>query len=396
NLLSNAVKFTATGTVTVTVLRVPGQTSQTKFLITDTGIGIQPDKQPILFEKFSQADQSISRDYGGTGLGLAICKRLVEAMGGTIGIHSVAGVGSTFWFALPLPATAAPMPAVSAVPASAPGAAERQGRILLVEDVEMNQELATRMLRSAGHKVTVAGDGAAALAALNRRTFDLVLMDVQMPVMDGLEATRAIRALEGPTARIPVIAMTAGALPEEIDRCRAAGMDGHLTKPVDRDALLAGVARWLEGRPVTPVEPSPADTAPAALPVLDLPVLDLPVLDLAVIDRHCAEIGTDTARDLLLLFRKNLRKYLQSAEDEPVDWTRLGRDSHTMVSMAGSLGFAELVDISRTLTRACEAPEEKGADALRASYRAAADRADEAADRKLQEIERLLADAVAG
>ncbi|WP_434624099.1 ATP-binding protein [Azospirillum sp. B2RO_4] len=249
NLLSNAVKFTDRGSVRLTVKAVDDSGSSGKggggrvctFTVTDTGIGIAPERQRDLFQRFTQ----LERGRGGTGLGLAICRRLVELMGGEIGMESQPGSGSTFWFSLPLlPAGSAAIqrdgaPMAGSEPGS-PGA-----RILLAEDLAMNRDLAVTMLTKAGHHVDAVDDGAAAVAAVQEQTYDLVLMDVQMPVMDGLEATRRIRALPGPVGRIPILALSAGVLQVEVERCLQAGMNAHLAKPLEKTKLLAAIGRWV-------------------------------------------------------------------------------------------------------------------------------------------------------
>jgi PAS domain S-box-containing protein len=239
NLLSNAVKFTARGGVTVRV-GPAGPGPLIRFAVSDTGIGIAPDKQSRLFEQFSQAEASTTREYGGTGLGLAICRSLVTMMGGEIGLESRPGQGSTFWFTVALPPAARPAPE----PAEPPAAAEPRRsrlRILVAEDVPVNQELARALLRQAGHEVAIAEDGVEAVAAVQAAPYDAVLMDMHMPHLDGLEATRSIRALPGPVGRIPIIALTASNFPEEIEKCRAAGMNGHVPKPIRKAALLAAL-----------------------------------------------------------------------------------------------------------------------------------------------------------
>ncbi|WP_247893484.1 hybrid sensor histidine kinase/response regulator [Azospirillum endophyticum] len=254
NLLSNAVKFTDRGSVRLTVKAVeeegaragakPGGRRICTFTVTDTGIGIAPDRQRDLFQRFTQ----LERGRGGTGLGLAICRRLVELMGGEIGMESQAG-GSTFWFSLPL------LPAGSAA-VQADGGGLSAGeprsagvRLLLAEDLAMNRDLAVTMLTKAGHHVDAVEDGAAALAAVQEHVYDLVLMDVQMPVMDGLEATRRIRALPGPVGRIPILALSAGVMQVEVERCLQAGMNAHLAKPLDKAKLLAAIGRWAPAAP---------------------------------------------------------------------------------------------------------------------------------------------------
>jgi PAS domain S-box-containing protein len=242
NLLSNAVKFTTEGGIIVAVgLEGDGQKPLLRFSVTDTGCGIPAERQHLLFQNFSQVDRSITRRYGGTGLGLAICKRLVEAMGGAVGVESAVGRGSSFWFTIPLIETEAPMPMLAAKTAMPSVSA----RILVADDLLMNQLVVEGLLSVAGHEVTVVDNGAAAVEAASAGDYDLVLMDMEMPVMDGIAATQAIRRLEAPRSRTPIIALTANAMPGEIARCRAAGMNDHLTKPVDSDALMAAVDRWV-------------------------------------------------------------------------------------------------------------------------------------------------------
>ncbi len=246
NLLANALKFTAEGGVTVklTAGPVPGAL---RFDVIDTGIGIAPEVQAKLFQRFSQADSSISRSYGGTGLGLAISKALVTGMDGEIGVESQLGQGARFWISL----TAEPCDVAAKIAGCCPtpeSIGDRAARVLLVDDHPMNRELGHALLTLAGCEVTTANDGVQALDAVLTGDFDLVFMDVHMPGMDGLAATRAIRALSGPAAKAPIIALSADVLPEQIARCRAAGMDGHVAKPIRREELFAAVARALDGR----------------------------------------------------------------------------------------------------------------------------------------------------
>ncbi|HEY0837559.1 MAG TPA: ATP-binding protein [Azospirillum sp.] len=258
NLLGNAVKFTEQGGVALSV-SCDGTGEGTggavlKFAVTDSGPGIPEEERHRLFQRFSQ----IGPTHPGTGLGLAISKQLVGLMGGDIGVLSTPGVGSTFWFTVPLPALAdADGAADQAVDrgGAAPGSVA-SARILLAEDLPMNQELAVAMLRRAGHTVDVVPDGAAAVAAVHDAAYDLILMDVRMPVMDGLAATVAIRALSGPARAVPIVAMTANALPDEVAKCRDAGMDDVVVKPVEREALLGAVALWTGRTRTEALEPS--------------------------------------------------------------------------------------------------------------------------------------------
>jgi signal transduction histidine kinase/CheY-like chemotaxis protein/ligand-binding sensor domain-containing protein len=226
NLLGNALKFTSRGTVT---LQVSHSAKQLKLAVSDTGIGIPPDKQNTIFEAFQQADNSTCRRYGGTGLGLTISKKLVESMGGQLLLTSELGKGSTFWFTIDAPAASAPPP-VAQTSEEMPA---RPMKILVVEDNRVNQALILALLRKRGHTSTVAGNGLEALAAIERDSFDLVLMDIQMPEMDGLEAVRRIRKAETMTGlRLPVVAMTAQAMAGDREAILAAGMDDYLEKPV--------------------------------------------------------------------------------------------------------------------------------------------------------------------
>ncbi|MFH6785237.1 PAS-domain containing protein [Methylobacterium sp. MA0201] len=247
NLLVNAIKFTPAGGVTVSLASAPLGAGRhaLRVAVGDTGIGIPADRLGRLFQRFSQVDGSIQRRFGGTGLGLAISRRLVETMGGEIGVESRPGEGSTFWFAVPL-AEAGDAAAARERGTAAPLA--RPARILLVEDSPINQEIARAILERRGHRVTVVDDGAEAISAVQAGAHDLVLMDVQMPGMDGLTATRHIRDLGAPLGRLPIVALTANVLPQQIAQFRAAGMDDHVGKPFRPEELLATVERWSAAR----------------------------------------------------------------------------------------------------------------------------------------------------
>jgi CheY-like chemotaxis protein len=212
------------------------------FSISDTGIGIPEDQRQHIFQRFSQVNQSSTREHGGTGLGLAISKRLVELMGGDIGLESQEGQGSTFWFMLPQPRAADMTIGQARVVSTSAGT---PGRILLVEDLEHNRELAQMILTKAGHEVDTAENGMQAVEAVQAKSYDLVLMDVQMPVMDGITATRRIRELDHPAARVLIIAMTANVLPHQVKAFGAAGMNDHVGKPFKRAELLETVTTWL-------------------------------------------------------------------------------------------------------------------------------------------------------
>jgi PAS domain S-box-containing protein len=251
NLVGNAIKFTAKGGVTVSAESVAMQenSARVRFEVRDTGIGIAPDVIGQLFKPFSQADASITRNFGGTGLGLAISRRLVDLMGGQMGVTSHAGQGSTFWFELPLLRASeqqAKADAVETQPAVAPAGPQLTGlRVLAVDDSRLNLMVVERALKLEGCSVTVAADGQQALQILTAQphAFDVVLMDIQMPVMDGLTATREIRK-DPVLARLPVIALTAGVLPEERQAALDAGVNDFLAKPLDLQTMTAMLAPY--------------------------------------------------------------------------------------------------------------------------------------------------------
>lgn len=252
NLVGNAIKFTEQGSVVVRVLLVSEtpEAVQVRFEISDTGIGIDVDAQRRLFQSFEQADNSVTRKFGGTGLGLAISKRLVQLMGGEIGVESIPGQGSTFWFVIPLQKREAE--GARPAPVSATLTAERRllteyagTRILLVEDEPITQEVSRGLLEDVGFLVDVADDGQQALALSCRNSYALILMDMQMPVMNGLEATKAIRRNSLNTST-PILAMTANAFDKHREDCLEVGMSEHLSKPVDPAKLYPILLAWLE------------------------------------------------------------------------------------------------------------------------------------------------------
>jgi CheY-like chemotaxis protein len=267
NLLRNAIKFTEHGDIKVEVQTMlekspqPHSNAETTVLyvaVRDTGIGIPADRFQAILEPFVQVDGSSTRRYGGTGLGLPIATQLIELMGGRLWLDSQVGQGSTFHFtaAMRLPPDVSPV-AAAQDPAPVPTlprtetATPRHLRVLLAEDTPVNQTLALRILEKQGHSVHVVENGQAALQALAQQPFDLVLMDVQMPVMDGLEATAAIRMQEQTSgAHLPILAMTAHAMQGDRERCLAAGMDDYVTKPIKSADLYAAIERVLEKNPV--------------------------------------------------------------------------------------------------------------------------------------------------
>jgi signal transduction histidine kinase/DNA-binding response OmpR family regulator len=273
NLITNAIKFTSRGEVTVRAEFdcASDEASRVRVQVRDTGVGIAREAQSRLFKPFFQVDSSSTRPHGGTGLGLAICRELVQRMGGDIGVESTSGEGSVFWFTVRLEHPSQTQPnerlgadgrssaraheaeaLVSAGHAGASHARASRGQILLVEDTPVNAEVVIEILRIAGYAVDLVTDGLQAVEAVKKTSYDLVLMDCQVPGIDGYEATRRIRALEAcaaaMSARLPIVALTASAALEDLERARVAGMDGHIAKPIDARRLLDVVARRIDTR----------------------------------------------------------------------------------------------------------------------------------------------------
>ena len=266
NFLGNAVKYTEQGAVVLAIRVVEWHTgsARMRFSVTDTGVGINPEMQSRLFLPFERGDNRVARRKSGTGLGLAICKRIVDLMGGTIGVESTPGRGTTFWFELEL--EVAPAAEVTAATAPAAPIVARNLRILVAEDTPANQIVIRAMLEKLGHRPQIVGDGIEAVAAATAGRFDLIFMDVQMPGMDGYEATRRIRLLPGPAARTPIVALTAFAQPSDRDRALRSGMTDYLPKPIRLIELTTMIDRVTTGNGAAPAtaRQSPVDGAALA------------------------------------------------------------------------------------------------------------------------------------
>jgi signal transduction histidine kinase/DNA-binding NarL/FixJ family response regulator len=343
NLLSNAVKFTPPGgKVELRALPLSGGREGIRIEVQDSGPGIPPEKRHLLFEDFSQLVTAPGDAGAGTGLGLAISARLAAAMGGRIACDPAVTQGALFWVELPLRPVSLPSPVPALAEAGASAVADaRSLRVLVADDVAANRMVARAMLVAAGHRVDSAADGAEALAAVEREEYDVVLMDVQMPGMDGLEATRRIRGLPGMRSRVPVLAVTASALPDQVAACHAAGMDGHLPKPIDRESLLSAIARLASGGTL-------ADAAPAADAAADGPLLDR-----AALASLAADLGP-TSEVVIGEFVGEIRLGIEalSAPGIATDMPRLRHAAHRLLGASRTLGAQRLSQAIETMQAA--------------------------------------------
>lgn len=425
NLLVNAIKFTEQGSISITVSSYtpPSDSSLSPvsaheeaqipmpmlvFYVSDTGIGISAQDQQRLFHEFTQVDTNLDRRFGGSGLGLAITSRLVRLMGGSIGCHSVIDVGSTFWFTLPVKANVEPlaMPPRQGIPTLSM-------KMLLVEDSLTNQMVALAMLEKSGCQITLANDGFEALAQVKKTAFDLILMDVSMPGMDGLEATRQIRAMGGRFTEIPIIAMTAHAFSQDRDACMDAGMNDYLSKPLNRNQLYDVLLSWqqtLTGRlgqtvhsetgNATDVGSADAQTStdtghqsmrPADMfidhPEVANPVMDPlsnqsalvetnassadendalnshdaiePMLDSAIIEALIRDTSHDLFNRLITIFLKESYEHvMQFAEClQQLDFVNAAKHAHAVKSSSGALGAIQLQKMCSILEVGCRAAQ---------------------------------------
>jgi PAS domain S-box-containing protein len=369
NLLGNAVKFTERGGVEFTI----GQAASgdLRFAVRDTGIGIDPSSRDRLLEPFTQADASTTRRFGGTGLGLAICRQLVELMGSSLEFTSEPGAGTMFWFEVALPAVAlpavemgdgegAPRGAQPAGDHAADRAAPSLGegaRILLVDDAEINREVGRGLLESLGYRVEMVSSGSEAVEAVRHSPYAAIVMDCLMPDMDGYEATRRIRALEGPGRHTPIVALTAAAMAGDRERCLAAGMDDYVSKPLDPDLLHAALQRCGRGAGLQPVSESP-EAIPTGTDEL---------ADLALLDR-LELIGRKIPADA---FARICRQFLAGTPELIAELRVAVRsgDTDTAIALAhklkGSMATLGAVRLSR-LARRVEEGEKDGAAGLEA------------------------------
>jgi PAS domain S-box-containing protein len=376
NYANNAIKFSQHGNIIVKVVYVVGGSDNclVRFEVRDHGIGLSEEEMGKLFQSFQQADTSTTREYGGTGLGLAICKQLAQLMGGEVGVRSAPNEGSTFWFTAQLGVSTRAVPelisrvsdAAAELVASARTAAVmstlKHARILLVEDNTFNQQIALEMLEEAGSSVCLANNGAEALELLRQASFDCVLMDVQMPLMDGLEATRRIRA-DPALADLRVLAMTATATSEDRVRCLDAGMDDFISKPIQPALMFQTIANWLPSQRADDAAlPPPRRAAPAFKATL---AGDPAIVDLSILAQL---LGYNPQK-----IRKFAFKFLQTTQSgfremetalAAGDVGRVRELGHRIKSSARTVGALGMADLCQSLELlAADAPDEEAARA---------------------------------
>ncbi|MHC8410974.1 ATP-binding protein [Pseudomonas sp. Hz4] len=362
NLLANAIKFTEGGEVSVEValLTQPeGHSGQRmRVSVTDDGIGIAPAMQAKIFERFTQASEEVAQRFGGTGLGLAICKHLVEHMGGCIGVDSEVGRGSCFWFELML------QPAIGAVAVTPVAVMESSLKVLVVEDVALNREVVQGLLQRDGHQVWLAEEGEQALVQCAVQTFDLILLDVHLPGISGVELCNQIRRNDGPNRQTRIFALTASVQPSLVRGYLDAGMDGVLAKPLKLDNLRQALAGQTPGR-----EPAPDDN------VMDWPLLQT----------HRSLLGEQKVQGLLSMLRDSILQHREALREatEAEDCTEVAHLAHRLAGSGDSLGFRALAAVLRTLEEVAKINDES-------AIRELAPQVNEQLQRSLQTLEHLL------
>ncbi len=374
NLLGNAVKFTPAGSIEIR-LRQAASGASIRLEVVDTGPGIPAEQRAKLFRSFERLEFDPLRAVEGAGLGLALSARLVSLMGGRLRHDDNPGGGSMFWLELPRGNADAPFPDMAASFPEGGLTQRRALHVLVVDDVAMNRDIASAFLRAAGHQVTCAESGEKGIAAVNDREFDVVLMDVRMPGMDGLEATRRIRRLPGRRGQVPIVALTAQAFTEQVAECRKAGMDDHLGKPFDQDMLLAAVTRATEAAQPGSVSlgPVPVPTGGAAAATKLSAGADLQVLDSKtfMLTASCLEPeAVDAYLRTIAGLAEALRRDLRAADALARTGEALAAAAHTLAGSAGMFGFQRLSVTSRNFERAVQPGAPEATDLADALYAA--------------------------
>ena len=361
NLISNAVKFTGAGKVSVTIQSAPDADGKVRveWSVSDTGIGIAPDKIDLLFNDYVQADNTINRRFGGSGLGLSICKRIIDQMGGSISVNSTLGEGTTVRFNVPF---AIASPAHSNEEARNDTVAEfkdylstlgRPLRVLIVDDNSTNRLVAAKMLQEFAPQVSMAGDGVEAVTAAGKFSYDIILMDMRMPEMDGLEAAQAIRAKASPYGTIPIIALTANAYPEDIRACLDSGMNDFVAKPVRKHMLIAALMRALGSGTAAKTASTALAVSPEQTELCEQFLSANPAFVSEIYNALASELGCEAMDEAYDAFIAETAERLQVLTLAAIEADRItiSREAHTLKGTAATFGFGRMSEVAKFLEK---------------------------------------------